>query len=423
MNKESDLSVDGLMRHLNSSVSPAHSVEYSASRLLGAGFVETSFARLNEGLPPQGFIADAGILLAWRLPQQKVRQFRIVGAHTDSPCLKVKPLPDSGSFGWKQIGVEVYGGILNNSWLDRDLGLAGRVVLNDGSVKNVRVDQAIARIPQLAIHLDREVNDRGLVLDRQVHLAPIWGLGQYRAGEFSEFLAEQLSVSVNEISFWDIALFDLTPASLLGHDQSLLTSGRLDNQVSCWAATEGLIAATASDQSGDTASVIALFDHEEVGSESTHGASGPRLAWLLEALHAGTRTEFHEALSLSHCISADNAHAIHPNYPDRHEPAHRPLPNLGPVLKVNANQRYATSPESAAVFLQTCDLAGVPHQVFVSKNSVPCGSTIGPITSTQLGIPTVDVGVAQLSMHSARELCGANDPALLAKVIAHYFAA
>ena len=423
MSSFSDLSVDGLIRHLNASVSPAHSVEYSAARLRTASFVETSFGRLNEDVPARGFIAEAGLLLAWTLPQQTTRQFRIVGAHTDSPCLKVKPLPDAGSFGWKQIGVEVYGGILNNSWLDRDLGLAGRVVLTDGTVKNVRVDQAIARIPQLAIHLDREVNDRGLVLDKQVHLAPIWGLGQYRSGEFAEFLAEQMSVSSSDIAFWDIAFYDLTPASLLGQDLSLLASGRLDNQVSCWAATEGLIAASSSELSGDTASVIALFDHEEVGSESTHGASGPRLAWLLEALHAGTRTEFHEALSRSHCISADNAHAVHPNYPDRHEPAHRPVPNLGPVLKVNANQRYATSPESAAVFLRTCDLAGVPHQVFVSKNTMPCGSTIGPITSTQLGIPTVDVGVAQLSMHSARELCGANDPALLAQVIARYFAA
>ena len=422
MSSFSDLSVDGLIRHLNASVSPAHSVEYSADRLRAAGFVETAFGRLNEDVPARGFIAEAGLLLAWTLPQQSTRQFRIVGAHTDSPCLKVKPLPDAGSFGWKQIGVEVYGGILNNSWLDRDLGLAGRVVLTDGTVKNVRVDQAIARIPQLAIHLDREVNDRGLVLDKQVHLAPIWGLGQYRPGEFADFLSEHMSVSTSDIALWDIALYDLTPASLLGQDLSLLASGRLDNQVSCWAATEGLIAASSSELSGDTASVIALFDHEEVGSESTHGASGPRLAWLLEALHAGTRTEFHEALSRSHCISADNAHAVHPNYPDRHEPAHRPMPNLGPVLKVNANQRYATSPESAAVFLRTCDLAGVPHQVFVSKNTMPCGSTIGPITSTQLGIPTVDVGVAQLSMHSARELCGANDPALLAQVIVRYFA-
>jgi aspartyl aminopeptidase len=223
------------------------------------------------------------------------------------------------------------------------------------------------------------------------------------------------------MAMWDLGLFDLTMASLLGSDQSLLASGRLDNQVSCWAATEGLIDSADVVSPSDTTTVIALFDHEEVGSESTHGAAGPRLAWLLEALHSGSRSDFHETLSRSHCISADNAHAIHPNYPDRHEPSHRPLPNLGPVLKMNANQRYATNPESAAVFLRTCGSASVPHQIFVSKNSIPCGSTIGPITSTQLGIPTVDVGIAQLSMHSARELCGALDPSMLAQVIAHYF--
>jgi aspartyl aminopeptidase len=417
--EESD--INGLIRHLDASVSPAHSVDYSAQRLQSNGFAECSFATMNEGLPAKGFMADAGLLLAWNQSESPTQRFHIVGAHTDSPCLKVKPLPDFGSFNWKQIGVEVYGGILNNSWLDRDLGLAGRVVLEDGSVKTIRIDQAMARIPQLAIHLDRDVNERGLILDKQIHLAPIWGLGQFRPGEFAEFIASSLAVSVHDIAFWDIALFDLTPASLLGADRSLLASGRLDNQISCWAATEGLIAASTNANGEGTTSVIALFDHEEVGSESTHGASGPRLAWLLEALHSGSRAQFHETLSRSHCISADNAHAIHPNYPDRHEPNHRPLPNMGPVLKVNANQRYATSPESAALFMQACTSAEVNHQVFVSKNSMPCGSTIGPITSTQLGIPTVDVGVAQLSMHSARELCGAHDPALLAKVLQHYF--
>jgi aspartyl aminopeptidase len=402
-------------------VSPAHSVEYSAQRLRAAGWIDTSFENIQIDFPQRGMIADSGLLLAWNASTQKSRKFHIVGAHTDSPCLKVKPLPDSGSFGWKQIGVEVYGGILNNSWLDRDLGIAGRVVLRDGTVRSIRIDDPIARIPQLAIHLDRDVNDRGLVLDKQIHLAPIWGLGQYRPGEFAEFIASRIDVSVRDMAMWDLGLFDLTMASLLGSDQSLLASGRLDNQVSCWAATEGLIDSADVVSPSDTTTVIALFDHEEVGSESTHGAAGPRLAWLLEALHSGSRSDFHETLSRSHCISADNAHAIHPNYPDRHEPSHRPLPNLGPVLKMNANQRYATNPESAAVFLRTCGSASVPHQIFVSKNSIPCGSTIGPITSTQLGIPTVDVGIAQLSMHSARELCGALDPSMLAQVIAHYF--
>jgi aspartyl aminopeptidase len=421
MNATKVMATEGIIRHLNASVSPTHSVEYSAQRLRESGWVDTSFDQIQNEFPRKGMIADAGLLLAWNKTTELSRQFRIVGAHTDSPCLKVKPLPDSGSHGWKQIGVEVYGGILNNSWLDRDLGIAGRVVLKDGAVRTVRVDDPIARIPQLAIHLDRDVNDRGLILDKQIHLAPIWGLGQYQPGEFAEFIAGRLNISVAEIALWDLGLFDLTPASLLGQDQSLLASGRLDNQVSCWAATEGLIASGQSVSSSDTTSVIALFDHEEVGSESTHGAGGPRLTWLLEALHSGSRSDFHITLSRSHCISADNAHAVHPNYPDRHEPTHRPLPNMGPVIKVNANQRYATSPESAAVFMRACDSVSVPHQVFVSKNSMPCGSTIGPITSTQLGIPTVDVGVAQLSMHSARELCGAHDPAMLAQVIARYF--
>lgn len=412
--------LSGIMRHLDAAVSPSHSVEYSARRLIEDGFVAHSFEHLKDGLSPRGFIADAGLLLAWNRPGDSVDHFRIIGAHTDSPGLKIKPVPDTGALGWKQLGVEVYGGILNNSWLDRDLGIAGRVVLRDGTVRSLRIDDAVARIPQLAVHLDREVNDRGLILDKQNHLTPVWGLGQSRNGEFVEFIAARLDVPANEIISWDLGLFDITPASLLGSDRSLLTSGRLDNQISCWAAVESLLASPSEKIETAGTSVVALFDHEEVGSESTHGAAGPRLPWLLEALHGGTTVEFHAALSRSHCVSADNAHAVHPNYPERHEPTHRPLPNLGPVVKVNANQRYATSPESAAVFVRACEKVGVPHQVFVSKNSMPCGSTIGPITATRLGIPTVDVGVAQLSMHSARELCGALDPDLLARALSSY---
>jgi aspartyl aminopeptidase len=184
MNATKVMATEGIIRHLNASVSPTHSVEYSAQRLRESGWVDTSFDQIQNEFPRKGMIADAGLLLAWNKTTELSRQFRIVGAHTDSPCLKVKPLPDSGSHGWKQIGVEVYGGILNNSWLDRDLGIAGRVVLKDGAVRTVRVDDPIARIPQLAIHLDRDVNDRGLILDKQIHLAPIWGLGQYQPGEY-----------------------------------------------------------------------------------------------------------------------------------------------------------------------------------------------------------------------------------------------
>jgi aspartyl aminopeptidase len=294
--------------------------------------------------------------------------------------------------------------------------------MRDGTRSNIAVHEPIARVPQLAIHLDREVNERGLVLDKQLHLAPVWGTGSSTTGDFAEWLAEQIGVSPTEIAWWELCLFDVTPAAVLGADQSLIASGRLDNQLSCWAATTALVAAPSP---SNHVSVIALFDHEEVGSESSSGASGPLLSTVLERLSmaaGATREDFHRALAGSSCISADNAHAVHPNYPDRHEPGHRPLVNHGPALKANSNQRYATSADTAALFQRACIAAEVPWQVFVSRNNMPCGSTIGPITATRLGIPTVDVGVPQLSMHSARELCGVDDPGHLANALAAYFA-
>ncbi|MBU3688955.1 MAG: M18 family aminopeptidase [Acidimicrobiales bacterium mtb01] len=400
-----------LLAHLDASVSPSHSVAHVANRLEQAGFVRSESLTQPAS---RGFHATQGLLIAWVDDGSSADGFRVIGAHTDSPCLRVKPRPDAGAFGWKQVGVEIYGGILNNSWLDRDLGVAGRVTLADGSSRLFRSSEAVARVPQLAVHLDRDVNDKGLVLDRQNHLLPVWGLGSPRSGEFAEWIAAGIGVAATDIVSWELSLFDDQPARTIGVDSELLASGRIDNQVSCWAATEAIVRRSQS-SSGPT-SVIALFDHEEVGSESTHGAGGPWLEWILEALHSGTRTSFHEALSHSSCLSADCAHSVHPNYPERHEPAHRPVANGGPVLKQNANQRYATSPETAAFFVRCCREAGTPHQVFVSKNSMPCGSTIGPIASTRLGIPTVDAGVAQLSMHSARELCGVSDVLAFADV-------
>lgn len=400
-----------LLAHLDASVSPAHAVAHVADRLERAGFVRShSFSDLSK----RGFRAEQGLLIAWVDDGASADGFRVIGAHTDSPCLRVKPRPDDGAFGWKQLGVEIYGGILNNSWLDRDLGVAGRLTMTDGSSRLVRSSDAVARVPQLAVHLDRDVNDKGLVLDRQNHLLPVWGLGSPRSGEFVEWLASLAAENAADIVSWELSLFDTQSARLIGAEYELLASGRIDNQVSCWAATEAILR-RAQSSTGPTA-VIALFDHEEVGSESTHGAGGPWLEWTLEALHGPDRSTFHDALGRSACLSADCAHSVHPNYPERHEPAHRPIANGGPVLKRNANQRYATSPETAAFFIRCCREAGTPHQVFVSKNSMPCGSTIGPIASTRLGIPTVDAGVAQLSMHSARELCGLSDVLTFADV-------
>jgi aspartyl aminopeptidase len=262
------------------------------------------------------------------------------------------------------------------------------------------------------------VNDTGLKLDPQQHVHPVWGSGTSTEGEFAEWLAD--TAAIDRPAWWELCLYDVQGAAVLGGDVSLLASGRLDNQVSCWAATTSLAASAAA----DAVSMIVLNDHEEVGSASTTGASGPLLEHILERLvlaRGGTRDDLLRALAASTCVSADNAHAVHPNYTERHEPGHRPLVNAGPAIKLNVNQRYATSALTAGVFQRACAVAGVPWQVFVSRNNMPCGSTIGPLTATRLGIATVDVGVPQLSMHSARELCGVHDPAWLASALAAYF--
>ncbi|MGD9995848.1 MAG: M18 family aminopeptidase [Ilumatobacteraceae bacterium] len=419
--------VDDLVAFLDASPSPWHAVRSASERLDAAGFsrleLTDDWSETSAGpLPAAAYVVNGASLVAFRtaLPTdgaaQRPTPFRLVGAHTDSPCLRVKPRPDTGSFGWRQLAVEVYGGVLLNSWLDRDLGIAGRLMLDDGRSVDVCIDTAVCRVPQLAIHLDRDVNDKGLVLDKQQHLTPVWGTGTPREGAFREWLAAHLDddVSSGDISWWELCLFDRTSAERLGADRSLLASGRLDNQVSCWAAVDALCRAEASPTDH---AVIALFDHEEVGSESSTGAAGPVLDHVLERITlatGGSRSSHLAALAGSACLSADNAHAVHPNYPERHEPGHRPVVNHGPAIKLNANQRYATSAHSARLVQVACEQANVPWQVFVSRNNMPCGSTIGPITATRLGITTVDVGVPQLSMHSARELCGVDDPVSLA---------
>jgi aspartyl aminopeptidase len=356
--------------------------------------------------------------VAWRLPDGPLPDsLRIVGAHTDSPGFRIKPSPDLTVAGWRQLGVEVYGGVLLNSWLDRDLGITGYVVDADGHRHLVDVRRPVARIPQLAIHLDRGAND-GLVLDRQQHLTPVWGMAASHLASFREWLAAETGV---EARWWELGLVDLQPSAVLGADDSLLASGRLDDQVSCWAGVEALVAAEPA-----AGALVVLNDHEEVGSDSTTGAGGPFLERTLERLVAargGDRATLLDLLAASSCVSADNAHAVHPNYTERHDPAHAPMIGRGPAIKLNASQRYATSPAAAAGFEAACRDAGVPWQVFVSRNNVPCGSTIGPITATRLGIETVDVGVPQLSMHSARELCGVDDPLWLRSALVHWLSA
>jgi aspartyl aminopeptidase len=310
--------------------------------------------------------------------------------------------------------VEIYGGVLLNSWLDRDLGIAGRVIDSSGNATLFAERTPLARVPQLAIHLDREVNERGVQLDKQAHMMPVWGSTQRT---FSEWL--QNISGGSDIAAFDAHLFDITPGAVLGHDASLFASARLDNQLSCWAAVNGLI-----NSSGDNTCVVVLNDHEEVGSESATGAGGPLLEQVISVLNEqdglGAAASA-DRMRASYCLSADNAHAIHPNYPERHEPRHAPRVNEGPAVKLNGNQRYATTSRGVAFISTVAARVGAPVQTFVSRNNMPCGSTIGPITATRLGIEAIDIGVPQLSMHSARELCGVNDVSHLRAIATGFF--
>jgi aspartyl aminopeptidase len=413
----------GLLDFIDAAPSPYHAVARAAADLERAGFValeeRDSWTERREG---RFFVVSGGSLVAWVLPSASPPEagFRVLAAHTDSPNLRVKPRPDVASSGWRQVGIEVYGGVLLNSWLDRDLGLSGRVVVAGGGIRLVRIDRPILRVPQLAIHLDREVNERGLVLDRQQHLTPIWALGTAHDGDVQGVLAHELGLGADEIISWDLMTHDLTPASLFGLEGDLIAAARLDNLCSCFAALTALTTGAIT-----RPTVVALFDHEEVGSASRTGAGGPLLERMLRrsvSARGGTDDDFARSMASSVCVSLDMAHAVHPNYVERHEPNHRPLPNRGPVLKVNPTQRYATDAMGAALFIEACHRADVPHQVFVSRNNMPCGSTIGPITATRLGMATVDAGCAQLSMHSARELMGAYDVGFLVQALAQLVA-
>jgi aspartyl aminopeptidase len=347
--------------------------------------------------------------------------FRIVGAHTDSPNLRVKPRPDSGAHGWRQVAVEVYGGPLLNSWLDRDLGLAGRLSLRDGTTHLVNIDRALLRVPQLAIHLDRSVTSEGLKLDKQRHLQPIWGLGNdVRDGDLIRFLERESGLPEGEVTGWDLMVHSIEPPSYLGRDKELVAGPRMDNLLSVHAGTASLSAVATSGQALSYIPVLAAFDHEENGSQSDTGADGPLLGSVLERsvfARGGSYEDKARAFAGTVCLSSDTGHAVHPNYAERHDPTHHPRAGGGPILKVNVNNRYATDGSGRAVFAAACDKAGVPFQSFVSNNSMPCGTTIGPITAARHGIKTVDIGVAILSMHSARELCGADDPFLLANAL------
>jgi aspartyl aminopeptidase len=425
--------LDDLVQFLGDSPTPYHAVASAVLRLTAAGFhplLETaSWSGLTKGR--YYVVHGDSALVAFIVPdpgaERRVRGFRIVGGHTDSPNLRLKPKPEYVKEGYAQLGVEVYGGALLNSWLDRDLSLAGRVLVRaeSGALESrlVKIDRPLCRIPQLAIHLDRDVNEKGVTLNKQEHIVPIIGL----AGDGDDLLAmcaKETGAHRASIVLTDLMLFDVVRPTIAGRNHELLFSARLDNLAMCHAAVTALVHAAEAAETSDLVPLVALFDHEEVGSQSVTGAGSAFLPRVLERILLSTgasQDDIHRAHSASMCVSADMAHAVHPNYPDRHESRHKPLLNGGPVIKVNAQQRYATSARTSALFADLCKGIDVPVQHFVTRTDLPCGSTIGPITSTLLGIPTIDVGNPMLSMHSIRELCGTKDPEMMTRALARFF--
>jgi aspartyl aminopeptidase len=412
-----------LAAFVDASPSPFHACAETAARLERAGFRRIDETRAWPADVGRGYVSRASSLVAWAAPAARAAHtgFKVVAAHTDSPNLRVKARANTGQAGWRQLGVEVYGGALLNSWLDRDLGLSGRVMVRgkDGpEARLVLVDRPLLRVPQLAIHLDREVNTKGLVLDKQTHLQPVWGLGSVDEAGLETLLAAELDCAPSDVLSWDLMLHDVQPSRLIGRDEELLSAPRLDNLCSSFCGLEALLEGLEDER--EHLAVLCLFDHEEVGSSSTRGAGGPALRDVLERLvHAagGSREDYHRAIAGSVCISVDMAHATHPNYPERHEPRHRIAVNAGPVIKINTNQRYASDAAGEALFQSACEEAGVPFQKYFHRSNLACGSTIGPLTAARLGMQTVDVGTPQLSMHSARELCGREDPELLVRAL------
>lgn len=416
----------GLGEFIDASPSPFHLCATVARRLLNAGYTELSEIDRWPQQPGRYFTVRAGSLVAWDSGGVGTAQapFRIVGAHSDSPNLRVKQHPDRLVAGWQVVALEPYGGAWLNSWLDRDLGVSGRLSVRAPGVRGgishrlVRIDEPILRVPQLAIHLAED--RKSLTLDPQRHVNAVWGVGAQR-GSFLGYVAQCAGLAEGDVLAADLMTHDLTPAAVIGANADLLSAPRLDNQASCYAGLEALLAA----ESDQVLPVLAIFDHEEVGSTSDHGAQSNLLNTVLERIvlaGGGVREDLLRLLPASLLASADMAHATHPNYPERHEPSHQIAVNAGPVLKVHPNLRYATEGRTAAAFALACQQAGVNLQRYEHRADLPCGSTIGPMTSARTGIPTVDVGAAQLAMHSARELMGAADVAAYSAALRAFYA-
>lgn len=420
----------GMLDFLQASPSAFHATANMATRFLDAGFERLiEGERWNLVAGSRYFVTrnDSSIIaFVYGTKPLAETGIRMVGAHTDSPCLKVKPRPELLRGGYAQLGVEVYGGALLGPWFDRDLSLAGRVTFRDeaGILRSVLInfERAIATIPSLAIHLDRGVNDNRSI-NSQKDIVPVLlqlDADQTHAPDFRTLLVAQMRTqypqqSVADVLDYEINFYDTQAPAMVGLREDFIASARLDNLLSCYVGMEAILHADKS-----VSSMLVCTDHEEVGSTSCCGAKGPMLQQFLERLVPAV-DERVRVIDRSLMISADNAHGIHPNFMDRHDENHGPLLNRGPVIKVNANQRYATTSETSAIFRVLCEDADVPVQIFVARTDMGCGSTIGPVVSAEVGVKTIDVGVPVFGMHSIRELAGSSDAWYLYSALSTFY--
>ena len=419
-----------LLDFIDASPSPWHVVKTVSQQLLAQGYQQLSETD-DWQLRPQGayFVVRGGAsIIAFALGSQSIVEtgFRLIGAHTDSPGLRLKPQTAFVGNGLVRIGVEVYGGPILATFADRDLSIAGRVMVKNGAKIDthlIKFDEALMRLPNLAIHMNREVNEKGLKFHKQDELPLIFGeseTGIEADQQFIELIANTLNVNYADILTWELNVYDTQKGSFWGANQEFIADSQLDNLASCHAA----IAALLSVKNHTTTNIIALFDHEEVGSESATGASGSFLSDIIKRISAHTNlneADTLRALAKSFFVSADMAHAYHPNFASSYEPNHHVLVNKGVVIKTNSNHRYASNADTAARFMQLCNLANVPYQQYAHRTDLGCGSTIGPIIAAQLGIPTVDVGCPMWAMHSLRESAGVIDHSYMISVLAQVF--
>ena len=417
--------VQDLLEYIDSSPTPFHAVAETVTRLDACGYLPLDEAEPWDVGPGDKVyvVRGGGSIAAFHLGSAPPSEagFHLVGAHTDSPNLRVKPNPELQQSGYGQLGVEPYGGVLLHTWLDRDLSIAGRALLADGSARLVDFGRELLRVPSLAIHLNRKVNSEGLKLNAQTHMAPIMAVDGLQDIDLRALLAEELGeVKGEEIIAWDLMAYDVQPATRSGVSREFIHAARIDNLASCHA---GLSALLAAQRPVEVTRGVVLYDHEEVGSRSAQGAASDFLRSCLQRLSGASAEDYHRAVAKSFLISADMSHAIHPNYADRHEPKHQPMLGGGPVVKINVNQSYATDGESWASFERWARDADVSTQRFVVRSDLGCGSTIGPITAAELGIRTVDAGNPMLSMHSCREVAAAADVPKMIDVMKRFFEA